>query len=60
MSPASWGFTRGSEKLRQRYVDRFGDLDTPISIVRSRHAPHVEIVDLHGVIPELLDLIEAS
>ncbi|MGD9997240.1 MAG: PE-PGRS family protein [Ilumatobacteraceae bacterium] len=56
-SSASWGFTRGSADLRQRYTDRFGSLDTAIADVRSTHAAHVEIVDLGTVIPGVAALL---
>lgn len=56
-SSASWGFTRGSAHLKQRYTDRFGSLETPIAEVRSTHAAHVEIINLGTVIPGLGEIL---
>jgi hypothetical protein len=57
-SPASWGFTRGSASLKQRFEARFGSVEIPISEVRRQHAGHVEIVDLNSVIPGLSALLD--
>jgi hypothetical protein len=59
-SSAAWGRTRGSNILRQRYLDRFGSLDEPICTVRATHAVHVDIVDLNNVIPGLANLLAAA
>lgn len=58
-SPASWGFTRGSAKLMERYEARFGSVDVPISVVRGTHAESVEIIDLNTVLPGLSALVGA-
>lgn len=56
-SRADWGLTRGSAKLREKFVDRFGSVDISINEFRSTYAAEVEIVDLNDVIPGLTSLI---
>lgn len=59
VSPARWGLTRGSAALSQKFEERYGSLEIPISEFRRDHAGDVEIVDLNEIIPGLSELIQA-
>jgi hypothetical protein len=56
-SPAKWGLSRGSDRLREQFIGRYGSLDIPISTFRSEHASNVDIVDLNDLIPGLEAMI---
>ncbi|MDT0212473.1 hypothetical protein Q9R29_01120 [Rothia sp. ARF10] len=57
LSPARWGLTRGSAALSQKFEERYGSLDIPISEFRRDHAGDVDIIDLKEIIPGLSTLI---
>jgi hypothetical protein len=52
-STAAWALDRGSEKTRDLFVDRFGDLTIPISEFVNGQAAHVQVIDLEQRLPTL-------
>jgi hypothetical protein len=52
-SKARWALNPGSDKTRDVYVERFGDLDTPIPDFVHGAAAHVKVIDLETSLPEL-------
>lgn len=59
-SSCQWGLSRGSDKLRQRFVDRYGEQGGTISDFRRTHAGDVEIIDLNALIPGLREAIDGG
>lgn len=53
MSTARWALNRGSEKTRDLFVERFGDLDMPIPQFVQGPAAHVQVIDLESRLPRL-------
>jgi hypothetical protein len=58
-STAAWALDR-FPAVRERFVDRFGPLETPINVFTTTQASHVELVDLQHRWPALFPRLNPS